>query len=963
MNYEIYCYGGIDIYRDVFNAIASLNGNSDFMKSLISISVIFGAFWSMIIMVSGDILKPFLSWMIPMTIVQSVFLTPTKTVHLIDIVYAGRHETIDNVPYGLALLAGTVSRISYQITQRIDSVFTIPNDMKYNSTGGIFAANLLAHQKIMTIQDENLSENMRSFIGNCVLYDLALGRKYTIKDLRHTTNIWGLISENASPARSFVWKENRNRGEIITCKEGALKFNQLWRTAIDQTACAVGAQIFPKHDRIMGSQEQNTCRSPLAKQEFIRFLDIHYGSMISSSARSSHILKQQMMISAMVDAQDHASVMSGNSTNFAVRKAYLQQRSHYEVIGKLFSDLVPILRACLELICYSIFLLIMPLLVLPQGYKILISWAQTVLWIAMWPPMYAILNMIMVSAISMKTKSYVGISNSEGITLASSLGVQNISTDMAAMAGYLSVSIPFICLSIVKGVSSFVHMSSSLSSVSQGAAIGASTEGLTGNYQMGNTSFDNHSLSNVSMLNEGYNGNLSSGGMKIQDGHVSIASSMEGGSSVATIEQSNLPISVNMAENIAQSKRIAASHEATMGQMESKNVEKSITSSIDHLGNLGKHLSSTTQHQLGWSEQQQHEVGTALQNVKSAIDKFAQQNNISTAQSATLLSSISTPLSGILPVKGNVSLESVSNDQSLFEKAKDFSRNEHLDETARTAEQAIHHISKNQTNDEAHSYLESHQASLNDAVRESKSAQAHFEKSQRFNMEADQVESQSATINKNMNDEFVSWLSEQHNPHGGSFGKKEALAMIAHKKEEADLYARQFVKEKMGSMSFSTSQESLKKDYEDTNLGISVDRNVVDQLNQESQKGISQDTQQATKGIENRIETKKQSIQEQMGKLDTKLEKDQKEFKEKFYEEKDRSGIAVATENSVESSLKTMKNAYKSISSSKSFVESQPAYFLTKIIIDNKQREKIENESLNLDDKSSKETNIEKLAG
>lgn len=386
---EIYCYGGIDIYRDVFNAIAMLNGDRTFIQSLITIGIIVGAFWSMVIMVGGDMVRPFLSWMIPMTVIQTVFLTPTKTVHLIDVVQAGRHETVDDVPYGLALMAGTLSRISHKLTEKTEKFFTIPGDLKYSQTGGIFAANLLANQKIMTIQDEDFADNMRSFIGQCVLYDLALGRKYTIKDLRNTNNIWGLISANASPARSFLWKENRNRGDIITCQDGVTRFNNAWLGAVEQAACAVGANLYPNKDATpmpllggglaVGGNDVGVCRSPLAKQEFLRFLPIHYGVMASMSGNAGETLKQQMMISAMVDAQDQASVMAGNASNFAARKAYLQQRSNYETIGKLASDTLPIMRAVLELICYSIFIFIMPLLVLPQGYKVLVSWGQTII--------------------------------------------------------------------------------------------------------------------------------------------------------------------------------------------------------------------------------------------------------------------------------------------------------------------------------------------------------------------------------------------------------------------------------------------------------------------------------------------------------------------------------------------------------------------------------------------------------
>ena len=871
---DIYCYGGIDIYRDVFNAIAMLNGDHRFMHSLMTIGVIVGAFWSLVIMVGGDMVRPFLSWMIPMTVIQTVFLTPTKTVHLIDVVQAGRHETVDNVPYGLALMAGTLSRLSHKITEKTETFFTIPNDLKYSTTGGIFAANLLANQKIMTIQDEDFSENMRRFISQCVLYDVALGRKYTLKDLRNTHNIWGLIATHASPARSFLWKENRNRGDIITCQEGVTRFNGVWRTVLNQTACAVGAYLYPNHDRVTaalpngsgvsaGSTAAPSCRSPLAKREFLKFLPLHFGTLAAMSGAAGDMLRQQMMISALVDAQDQASVLAGNASNFAARKAYLQQRSTYETIGKLASDTLPIMRAVLELICYSLFIFIMPLLVLPQGYKVLVSWAQTILWLTMWPPMYAILHLIMVSAISMKTKAFMGISNPQGITLASALGVQNISADMASMAGYLSMSIPFICIAIVKGISSFVHMSSSLGAVSQGVATSASVEGLTGNYQLANTSMDNHSVGNVIMLSENYSGNLSSGNMRLQEGHVSITSSADGGA-IASIEQSNLPVSVNMAQSIANNQRLAASHEMSMGIAQQHSAERSLGSSIEQLGSLGETLTQSTHRQEGWTEQQQYDSGHAMQMVHQATERLAQDAHMSKGQAASVLASIGAPglAQMVTGLSGAANLESNSMNQETLIKAKDISQQFQFDEQARIAMQATEHLSKTSQDEHVKSMARHQQASLSETAQSHQSAQKHKENAKRLTKEADFTESNSVSINRNYNEKLIDYIASHDAPNvGGALGKREATSIIARNDEVTQTYLDHFMRDHAPKHAQTVTQEGLNADYTAASVGLVVDKGVVDQFDQHAKAEMSDTLTRGTHGIETRVRHKREGTE------------------------------------------------------------------------------------------------------
>ena len=945
---EIYCYGGIDIYRDVFNAIAMLNGDKNFIQSLITIGVIVGGFWSMITLIGGDLIKPFTSWLIPMAVMQTVFLTPTSTVHLIDVVQAGRHETVDHVPYGLALIAGFCSRLSHAVTEKVEVFFSLPGELKYSKTGGIFAANLLANQKIMAIQDEDFAENMRSFMGQCVLYDVALGIKYSIKDLRNTNNIWGLISRNASPARAFIWKEGRGRGDIITCQEGVEKFNRLWGSTIDQTACAAGARLYHHKDdsktaadaRAGGvsggassvsvssqSSSEGQCRYPLSKQEFLRFLPIHYGVLTSMGGSATEVLKQQMMISALVDGQDHASMLAGNASNFAARKAYLQQRSSYETLGKLAADTLPIMRAVLELLCYSLFLFIMPILVLPMGYRVLVNWVQTIVWLAMWPPLYAILHLIMVSAIAMKTKAFMGISNPNGITLASSLGIQNISADMATMAGYLSMSIPFICIAIVKGLSSFVHMSSSLGAVSQGAATSAAQEAFTGTYSLGNTSMDNHSFGSVNMLNQNYDSSLSSGNTKIQEGHTSITTSADG-SRTASIEQSHLPISMDFASNTVNSKRMAASQELSTGQSQMQSMERSLGSSVDTVGNLGKTLSNSTNIQEGWTEQQQQEAGKTFQKLNTAVNRFAQNHDISTGKAAQVLAQAG------ISVLGNgltTNMNSSNEDRELVGKAKEFAQLLQLDKTGRIAEQATQHLSKHSSDDQVQSYLRSQQASLTEAARDSESAQKHFESSQRLNKEADKIESQSATFNRNHNDRFVKWLADQPATHGlsGKIGYREAIGMINHKSEETAVYAERYKRENMQEMSLDRAESSLKEDFKKVQLSSSVDRGVADRLDQHAATQIDHALTQQAEGIEKRIGGKIQETSNTYDAAKEKVNKQSSAVEDRYQQEKDKVGIAEAVGQSMVAIRGGIIKAAEATDEALRYLEDHPETLLT----------------------------------
>ena len=621
------------------------------------------------------------------------------------------------------------------------------------------------------------------------------------------------------------------------------------------------------------------------------------------SQTGPQILKQQMMISALIDGQESASVYVGNTPNFASRKAYLQQRASYQTIGQLASDTLPVMRAVLELICYSLFLFIMPILVLPMGYRVLVNWTQTILWLAMWPPMYAVLHLITVSAISMKTRPFMGISNSEGVTIASSLGMQNISADMAAMAGYLSMSIPFICIAVVKGVSSFVHMAGSLGAVSQGAATSAATESLTGNHSLGNTSMDNHSFGNMNQLSQSYSSSLSTGNTSVQEGH-STYSTDANGNMIAKEQRHDLGVSVNMAKSLSDQKRMSAIHEHSAGENLMKSSERSLGSSVEQMGNLGKTLSNSTNIQEGFTEQKQQEAAKSYQVLQNAVEKFAQTHDISTGKAAHVMAQAGTPGMGFFGVGVSANASSSHNDNKLIQSAKDFAKQYNLEETGRIAEQATQHLSKHSSDDRIKSYLKSQQASVTDAARDSQSAQQHFDRSDRLIQEADRVDSNALNINRDATAHYLDWLEQQPGIHsnGGNYGAmgKRAALNVLKSPEHASLYESQYMREHMPKQAFGISTSSMQQNYENAHMPSSVDKGVIANLDNLAKTHITNDSAPKADGIEERVERKRMQTESAYDSAQKKMSEQSTQLEEEYQQAKKKVGITEAATQGVE---------------------------------------------------------------
>jgi conjugal transfer mating pair stabilization protein TraG len=411
----------------------------------------------------------------------------------------------------------------------------------YHKTGSLFASSLIQKAKTFQITNGDLAENMRNFVNQCIVYDAMLGRKYTLDDLRKSDDIWTLVSTQASPVRSLLWKdpqredEAQARPQIITCREAVTRFNRLWGQELDQATTLYGKKIFGK----------NALINP--KVELLKYLPLTYQTLGNISKNATDILKQQMMIYAVVEGIEHQSSALGNAPNFAARRAYLQQRSTYETLGAMAADTLPIMKAVLEAIAYGCFLFVIPMALLPFGYRFLMSWVQILLWLQMWAPLYAILNYVMTMAARSKSLAALSLANEAGVTIATNVGLANVNADISAMSGYLAMSIPFLCMALVKGVGSFVQMASHLGNVSQGAASLASGEVTSGNFSFGNISEGNQQIANTNMLSQSTAATYRSSSFQLSDGQTDMITASDG-SQIAHVAVSNLPTSLNVAK-------------------------------------------------------------------------------------------------------------------------------------------------------------------------------------------------------------------------------------------------------------------------------------------------------------------------------------------------------------------------------------------------------------------------------
>lgn len=495
MDNIIYSYGGGEALFKVLSGIAMLY-NSDISKDFIYMMTFVGVTWAAFQGAIQNSFTPKLSWMVKYALITSLFITPTAKLVVTDVVYKTRYP-VDNLPIGLVLPASVFSGIGYSITESFDQAFSdIGDHLAYTKYGQNFGASLISQARNFKIQDSGFRENIEGFIDNCIIYDVMVGSKYSASDLRDSTDIWGLVSENASSIRMFNYR-GKNKGDgrkLETCRAGVKLLNDYWKTDIDKLADRYGSSIFGKYGAKAAQSMENSHSQTLSKAFESNISAVT--QLYSKNSNATSTLKQIMMINAMADIP----------MSYGAVKAKQQQQESWLISGQLAREILPTLHAVFAALIYASFILIIGMLVLPNGFRTLGNYFGLLIWIETWPPLFAVLNLLT----NVSAKTFGG--DFSAITMNNASQIISHNNNISVVASGMMMVLPYLSYNLLKGgAGQFVHLANQVMGSSQGAVMAASSEVTSGNRSLDNVSMSNGQWHNNSGFKTDMNASFRSG--------------------------------------------------------------------------------------------------------------------------------------------------------------------------------------------------------------------------------------------------------------------------------------------------------------------------------------------------------------------------------------------------------------------------------------------------------------------
>jgi conjugal transfer mating pair stabilization protein TraG len=754
--FEVFTFGGGTYLVDMFRGVVLLAGADEY-STLIRASLVLALFWKVLELAFGQQWIHGWKWFFVSQILVGVLFVPKANVVVRDALDPGLPANIiEEVPYGLAYFAGTFSRIDRWMTEASEAAYNLPDNLRYQRNGTLFASRLVTQASQFRITSPELAVTMRSFVSQCVFYDLLLG-KYTFEQLSNSGDIWALITADPSPNRSF-----QSLGGIQTCAAGAQTLEAQWGNEFERAGRVYGLRAFP------------SSTDAQARTQLLANLPIAYQYLMGLSTNAADLLRQNMMINA-IDSAGSAFAASADAPaalqEYAATKAEQQASSAYAATGRQAAKWVPLLKIVFQALYYGAFPLAFILMLMPFGLQVFKAYFMGFAWLASWGPLYGILNRIAHGQAQDWSLGAATTLAETNLTFATHTGIASVNNDVAVLAGYLAISVPFIALGITRGVSTFTHMAGSILGTPQRAAAEAATETTGGNFSLGNTNQDNHSYSTTTANNARTSGYVDQGHMVTNTQTGAILRTTPGGQRIVDGggAVSNLPTSsINLSRSLSGAYSTEASR---LNQVASADRAQAASSLVSAYNQVGQYIAD---HSLTQSEGANFRLSESAannqeaNNILSAADQLAKKHDIEQSASIRALATatiesqdfnawlIKAKVSGSLQGVGNAtardiwdSARQINEQQGL---AQSFS---HLTQAAKDGHFSLVDADGQRLNDAIAS-------SLNDSASYTESADISQQRADALSQRAQLVQQQAYSVNQNANQEFVDYLQQRY---------------------------------------------------------------------------------------------------------------------------------------------------------------------------------------------------------
>ena len=809
-----------DLYHDILNAVSSIC-SAGFFSSMIEVGAILGFFWVVASSIYKHTLLPSAKYATIIILLTSLILVPKVTLYIQDSSDMTSDRRVDNIPIGVGLFASAFSHIGHTLTTVFESNFSLVDDFKYQNNGILMGSRMISHVTRAKITDPEIANNMNRFIKRCIVFGIGTGH-YNIRSIKESNHIWQYINDTGASSLIGVYYQDKNTKDIVACNVAMEKLNVALEQNLNDSKSFFSSRFGASNENLF----DNIAAALTPGNRFA----------LHDASKGTNILKQAMVINAMDRGFSEAGGASRNV--YAESKSDIHTRMAYHATKRQAEQWLPILKTILEIIFLGAFPLVFLAMLLPEGSTVFINYLLGIFWLQTWDPIYAILNRIMHGISGAKTDAAMSLMNGDaGLALVNITEIATVNDDLIAMAGYLSLSVPFIAYAVIKGgAGSFMSLATSMLGVPQSSAISASGEASSGNISLGNTSMDTHTANTMSANKQQLSSLYDNYGVHIRNTQgMDIQETISG----RTLMHENTSRLGNFNSQTMSGIQDQLSNQAMASHREAENYDKTADmhkglAAINGLQSMYSHSSGANSNDNFAQDHSSDHIKHA-QRYLSNVQSFADSNKLSADHAASLFGSIGAGIgkADYIKANGQMSLSGNASLGSVYDAAKTFSDSNNMQEGwniglrhAQNTSYSVHTGNQDQ-------YMESAQQNLNTSNSMRESASQHYAQEQSASNQASHYENISRNISQDGTQAFVDWALKAKSEGGGGLTASEFSQVMSANDTHNGYFDQQhtlidnYLKGKNNSMDNVFSNQKFRHDYDNV---MSKGSNIVDEV-------------------------------------------------------------------------------------------------------------------------------------
>ena len=415
---------------------------------------------------------------------------------------SGSYTTVQKVPLIVAGPPVFVTQVGFYFTESIESFFDIPDAFKTASGArgeGASRFNLFAKvagdMDRFVLTDPAIKRTISAYYADCTIPAIARGR-LSSNEMNASPDLVATLEKAAFNsvltkyfAPTDLSQSNATApglGEVSTCRESYDQF----KADLDIHAANLVSAQADQWKSTGVSVTNETALTALMEQ-----LGATGGAnAVAGYSSASGLARQKAMLSYNSAAYRDAAASLGNNellTGLSIAQAEQAQRTNWFVAAEMFNNLMGYVYITLQAFMFAIIPLIFIGFVIPGlGGKLLVNYAQILIWLALWMPSLAIVNyLVTMFGMGELTQSW---SAANGITIENNRTISEYTSNLTMAGAFLGTLVPMITWGLVKGGMAFSEFISA--GLASGMAGTAASTIASGNMSMNNISTDNTSM-------------------------------------------------------------------------------------------------------------------------------------------------------------------------------------------------------------------------------------------------------------------------------------------------------------------------------------------------------------------------------------------------------------------------------------------------------------------------------------